>query len=70
MYIDKNCVIWIDTTFGDHIELFNKVLSWLVDAGMKCNSFKYKWAVEETDFFKYWVILTANKPIKIKVNGV
>ena len=68
-YID-DCGIWTDTTFEQHMELVGKVLSRLVDAGMKCNPLKCDWAVEETDFLGYWMTPTAIKPMKKKVEAV
>ena len=68
-YID-DCGIWTDSSFEQHMELVDKVLSRLVDAGMKCNPLKCDWAVQETDFLGYWITPTAIKPMKNKVEAV
>ena len=64
-YID-DCGIWTDTTFEEHMELVGKVLSCLVDYGMKCNLLKRNWA----EFLGYWIMPNAIKPMKNKVNAV
>ena len=68
-YID-DCGIWTDSTFKQHMELVNKVLLQLVDAGMKCNPLKCDWAVEETDFLGYWMTPDAVKPMKKKFDAI
>ena len=68
-YID-DCGVWIDSAFKEHMEFVGKVLSRLVDAGMKCNPLKCNWAVRKNDFLGYWMIPTAIKPMKNKVQAV
>ena len=48
-YID-DCGIWTGTTFKEHMELVGKVLSRLVDAGMKCNPLKCDWVFQKRIF--------------------
>ena len=62
-YID-DCEVWTNSTFEEHMEVVDKVLKWLVDAGMKYNPLKCDWTVEETDFLGYWMTSTAIKPMK------
>lgn len=72
-----NCVsyiydwgIWTDTTFEEHMELVGKLLSLLLDAGMKWNPLKYDCAVEDKDLLAYWMTPNAVKPMENKVNAV
>lgn len=65
-----NCMLFTDKDFEYHIDLIDKLLTVLVEDGMKCNPLKCAWAVQETSFLENWMILTAVKSMKKKIDVV
>ena len=63
-------MLFTDKSFEHHLELIDKLLSKLAEAGMKCNPLKCAWTVQETSFLGYWMTPTAVKPMKSKVNAI
>jgi hypothetical protein len=58
------------TKAEEHMELVNKVLSRLQDAGFTINPSKGEWAVKETEFLGHWVTPTEMKPVQKKVDAI
>ena len=65
-----DCYLFTDKNFKHHVQLIDKLLSALVKAGMKCNPLKCAWAVQKTSFLGLWMIPTAVKPMKKKINAI
>ena len=57
-YMD-DCCLFTDKDFEHHVQLIDKLLTVLAEAGMKCNPWKRAWAVQETSFLGHWMTPTA-----------
>ena len=67
-YMD-DCMLFTDKDFAHHVDLIDKLLTTLAEAGMKCNPVKCAWAVHETNFLGYWITPTTVKPMKKKIDA-
>ena len=61
-YMDDITIL--SETWDEHIELLQKVLQRLQNAGFTINHMKCEWAVEETDFLGHWMTPDGIKPWK------
>ena len=68
-YLD-DCCLFTDKDFEHHVDLIDKLLTALADAGMKCNPLKCAWVVQETSFLGHWMTPTAVKPMKKKIDAI
>lgn len=67
-YLDD--IACFSTEWEQHLEVIDKVLDRLQEAGFTINPAKCEWAVQETDFLGHWLTPNGIKPYKKKVAAI
>ena len=69
VYID-NLAIWSDTSYEEHLELFDRCLQQLQDGRMRCNPLKCSWAVQENNFLGHYMRPDSIRPMKKNIDAI